>query len=100
MTTKTKLQTMNSSSPQHPNPLPPFFYAPIPVPANQGAEPAPPPVPPRNPALGTGKTPVRQAASLPVALAVATSTASQMVSGIQDLARRISRKKRPAPVSD
>jgi hypothetical protein len=75
---------------------PPYFYQ---TPSTLQSNPAPslvqhptlspPPIPPRN------KVPVRQAASLPVGLV--TSTASQMINNLQELARKISRKKKSAP---
>jgi hypothetical protein len=74
---------------------PPYFYQ---TPSTLQSNPAPslvhptlppPPIPPRN------KVPVRQSASLPVGLV--TSTASQMISNLQELARKISRKKKSAP---
>ena len=49
----------------------------------------PPPIPPRN------KLPVRQVASLPVALL--TSTTNQVINNLQELARKISRKKKATP---
>ncbi|XP_046655934.1 proline-rich protein 36-like isoform X4 [Daphnia pulicaria] len=77
---------------------PPYFYQ---TPSTLQSNPAPslvqhptlspPPIPPRN------KVPVRQAASLPVGLV--TSTASQMINNLQELARKISRKKKSAPRS-
>lgn len=99
------------NQPQVPS-LPPFFYSTLtahPVPtlpttSAEGANPSaapnpPPPVPPRN-----SKTPIRQAASLPLsaisdAMTSTANAANQVVSNIQQLARRISRKKNPAPVS-
>lgn len=71
---------------------PPYFYQtpatlqPSPAPSLVHPTLSPPPVPPRN------KVPVRQAASLPVALV--TSTANQMINNLQELARKISRKKK------
>jgi hypothetical protein len=74
---------------------PPYFYQ---TPSTLQSNPAPslvhptlppPPIPPRN------KVPVRQSASLPVGLV--TSTASQMINNLQELARKISRKKKSAP---
>merc|ERR1711911_86899 len=51
---------------------------------------SPPPVPPRN------KPPARQVSSLPIDLTTSALT-NHMVGAIQHMARRISRKKRPAP---
>lgn len=74
---------------------PPYFYPtpstiqPNPAPSLVRPTLSPPPIPPRN------KVPVRQAASLPVGLV--TSTASQMITNLQELARKISRKKKSAP---
>ncbi len=65
---------------QQPSTVPSLVHPTLPPPQ------LPPPIPPRN------KLPVRQAASLPVALLA--STTNQVINNLQELARKISRKKR------